>query len=266
MGKRYQLKITIVSLFMTLSISIFATQIPTLTAEVGYVNLKNLPDTNDQINPIRLQAIKETATQLGARGALAWRSLHINQALQQASRHLDHVFNFNQLLINNNIIPPVITQSDNDLNLADDHTIRLAAKTYKMVKNAHFVTVAPTWRTYLWMNYKKPSLPNKTLLPTTQAEAQAWNHYLQQGWISGLQQADAIFRENVARLRRDYDGMVLYNKLLAQHMVSKPYVAKADLGITGNGHQIRIKDEVLRITATPQLQPDASRWNPVITQ
>lgn len=237
-----------------------------LTADVGYVNIKHLPGNNGKISPIRLQAIKETATELGARGALAWQSLHIDQSLQQTSQHLDHIFSFNQLLIDNDVLPPVITQSNNALTLDSDDTIRLASKTYDIVSPARFVTAAPTWRTYLWMDYKKPTLPSKTLFPTTKAEAEAWNYYLKQGWLSGIQQANEIFRENLARLKRDYSGMVLYNQLLAQHMVSKPFVAKADLGVTGNGNQIRINDQVLRITAASQLQPNAAKWTPVITK
>ena len=263
-------KVTIIALVsilsMTFGVSAMAHKTVKLTADVGYVNVKHLPGGNGKINPIRLEAIKETATELGARGALAWQSLHINQALNQATQHLDHVFNFNKLLIDNDVLPPVITESNNDLTLDNNDTIRLASKTYEIVSPARFVTTAPTWRTYLWMDYKKPNLPSKTLFPKTQAEAEAWNYYLKQGWVSGIQQANEIFRENLDHLKRDYAGMVLYNDLLQQHMVSKPFVAKADLGITGNGDKIRINDKVLRITAPSQLQPDSAKWTPVITQ
>ena len=268
MTKSYKLKIIALAgvLSMALGTGAMAHDTVTLTADVGYVNVKHLPGSNAKVNPIRLEAIKETATELGARGALAWQSLHINQALKQESQHLDHVFDFNKLLIDNDVLPPVITQSNNDLTLDNDNTIRLASKTYKIVSPAHFVTTAPTWRTYLLMNYEKPNLPSKTLFPKTKAEAAAWNYYLKQGWVSGVQQANEIFRENLDGLKRDYAGMVLYNELLQQHMVSKPFVADAKLGITGDGNQIRINDKVLRITAPSQLQPDAAKWTPVITQ
>lgn len=237
----------------------------TLTADVGYVKMSHLPDGNDKVNPIRLKALKETSMELGARGALAWRSLQINHSLQLAAQHLDHVFNFNKLLINNDVLPPVMTQANDELTLDNSNTIRLASKMYKIVSPARFVTTAPTWRTYLWMDYPKPNLPSKTLFPTTKAEANVWNYYLKQGWVQGLLQANEIFRENLDRLERDYNGMVLYNKLLAQHMVSSPFVAKANLGITGNGNQIRINDQVLRITAPSQLQLNSGKWTPVIT-
>ena len=61
-------------------------------------------------------------------------------------------------------------------------------------------------------------------------------------------------------------GMVLYRELLAEHMVSPPYVAKAQLGVTGDATQLRINDQVLRITAQSALQPNPSKWMPVITK
>jgi len=267
MAKTHKLKfIALVSILgLTFGTGALASSSQTLTADVGFVNMRHLPGGNGKINPIRLQALKETATTLGARGALAWESLQIDHSLKTDAEHLNHIFDFNKLLIDNDVLPPVITQSDNDLTLDNNKTIRLASKTYEIVSPARFVTTAPTWRTYLWMNYKKPNLPSKTLFPTTKAEAKVWNYYLQKGWENGVQQATEIFRQNLDRLKRDYSGMVLYNQLLAQHMVSKPYVAKADMGITGNGHEIRINDQVLRITAEPQLQPDSAKWTPVIT-
>jgi defect in organelle trafficking protein DotC len=236
-----------------------------INANVGYVNTSQLPDGNGSINPIRLKAIEDTATTLGARGALAWRSLQIDHSLSISGNHLDHVFDFNQLLISGNVLPPVITQSDDTLTQNDDNTLRLASKSYDIVSPASFVTAPPTWRSYLWMDYAKPSLPNRTLFPTTKDEATVWNAYLKQGWGKGLDQANEIFRENLDRLKRDYAGMILYKQLLAQHMVSKPFVAKADLGVTGDANHIRINDQVLRITAASQLQTNSAKWSPVIT-
>ena len=267
MAKKKSVVLGIVSLMgMTLASGVLASSTPPLTAEVGYVKLSHLPEGSSTINPIRLKAIQETATTLGARGALAWESLQIDRSLKGEVIHLNHVFNFNKLLINNNVLPPVITQSNNDLTLDNSDTIRLASKTYTIASPATFVTTAPTWRTYLWMNYPKPSMPSKTLLPTTKAEANVWNMYLQQGWNEGIRQANDIFQVNLDRLKRDYDGMVLYRELLAQRMVSAPYVAKADLGVTGDSNSIRIHDQVLRITANSQLQTNPSKWDPVITK
>ena len=72
-----------------------------------------------------------------------------------------------------------------------------------------------------------------------------------------------IFTDNLARLKRDYAGMVLYKKLLAQHMVSAPFVARTELGVTGGGSDMRINDQVLRITALPSLQSNSRKWKAI---
>ena len=235
-----------------------------LVANVGYVNLGTLPASADQISSIRFDALSETASELGARGALAWRSLQINRSLSMQAEYLDHAFDFNQLLLPHNVLPPVLAESDNSINQSDAVTIRLESKTYTLISNARFVTAPPTWRTYLWMDYPKPDLPDHTLLPTTQAEAKVWNLYLVQGWKAGLIQANDIFSINLSRLKRDYQGMILYRKLYAENMVSAPFVASTDLGITGDANQININDRVLRITALSQMQTNSKGWHPVI--
>lgn len=235
-----------------------------VVANVGYVNISSLPIASTSISPIRLQAIRETATTLGARGALAWRSLQIDNSLSSQVERLDHVFDFNQLLLKHNVLPPVLTEADDSINQDGATALRLASKTYNIISNAQFVTAPPTWRTYLWMNFDKPDLPDHTLLPNTQAEGKMWNYYLKQGWKEGLAQANAIFNVNLSRLKRDYMGMILYRKLYAEKMVSAPFVASTDLGVTGDANHIRINDRVLRITALSRLQTNSNEWNPVL--
>ena len=69
-----------------------------------------------------------------------------------------------------------------------------------------------------------------------------------------------ILEESVARIKEDFKGMVLYRKLLAMNMVSPPYVSNTDLGVTGDGNEIRIDDRVLRITALPALNVNSNEW------
>jgi defect-in-organelle-trafficking protein DotC len=235
-------------------------------AELGYVNIDSLPPGNGAINTVRLQALRETATTLGARGALAWRSVHIDAALTEEASNLDHVFDFNQLLLKHNVLPPVIAESGGNLNLANNDTIRMSDKSYRIISPARFVTTPPTWRTYLWLSYSRPDAPDTTLLPKDKIEAQVWDFYLKKGWEDGLQQANDIFAANLSRLKRDFTGMILYRKMLAQGMISSPIVAKADLGVTGNANEIRVNDEIMRITAHAALQPNSDAWKPILTK
>ncbi|MCX7126082.1 MAG: type IV secretory system conjugative DNA transfer family protein [Gammaproteobacteria bacterium] len=256
--------ISAISLFCALNA--FADSNDTLTANVGYISIQHLPPGGDLVNPIRYAAIQQAATSLGARGGLAWEARNIDAALQAESIFLDQVFNFNQLLLGHNVLPPVLGESNNNLNVDDNDTLRIATKMYRILSSARFVTAPPNWRDYMWMRFTKPNLSDRSLLPQTQAEAQVWNHFLENGWIEGNQQALDIFTDNLNRMKRDFLGMILYRKLLAEHMVSAPFVAKAQLGVTGDATQLRINDQILRITGQSQLQPNPSKWKPIITK
>lgn len=237
-------------------------------ANLGYVQFsqEQLAAQQGKINNIRYNALQSTATTLGAQGALAWRSEQIDNALQAESDDLDGIFNFQQLLINGQVLPPVIVQNDGQASIHGPDMIRTSEHTYKIIQKAQFVTTTPTWRTYLWMDFKKPDQPDSSLLPTNDAETKVWNYFLQQGWQQGLQQANDIFSTQLNRLKRDYLGMVLYRKLLSEHMVSAPFVAKADMGVTGNGQEIHIDDRVYRITKHSLLQTNPNKWSAVITK
>jgi len=215
---------------------------------------------------VRLQALQNTAMSLGAQAGLAWRAQQINALLAQDDKKLSTTFDFHRILLEHNVLPPVLAQGRNTLNLADNQTIRLADRTYQIISQARFVTAPPHWRDYLGMAYTIPERPDNTLLPRNGAEQAIWKRCVSTSWEQGMAQANAIFADNLARLHRDYDGMVLYRSLLAQHMVSAPFVAKSALGVTGSDTDLRINDQVLRITALPVLQKDSSQWRAGISK
>lgn len=226
--------------------------------------LPNTTASNAQ-NAIRLTAVRETALSVGAQGGLAWRANQINTMLGKEKDSLNQIFNFGPLILNHNVLPPVLVQGDTTLNLADPDTLRLADRVYKIEHPPRFITATPTWRDYLWLNYNPPDPPNSVLLPKTDQERAVWNQCVQKGWRAGVRQANQIFSINLGRLKRDYNGMILYRELLAQNMVTPPYVGKVNLGVTGGGNIMRINDRVLRITAISKLNPNAKSWKAVIT-
>lgn len=222
-------------------------------------------NTSAASNRIRRMALKEMALSVGAQSALAWRAKQIDDQLSFQAKHLDAIFNFNALVLDHNVLPPVLLQGEQALNLADPQSIRLADRVYKIEKQAHFVTTPPNWRDYLWLNFNKPERPDNTMLPKNREEKLYWQHYVELGWEQGISQANSIFADNLARLQQDLEGMGLYRQLLAQGLVSKPYVASTELGVTGDGNNIRINDQVLRITALPQLDPNSKGWQTIIS-
>ncbi|KTC95022.1 defect in organelle trafficking lipoprotein DotC [Legionella feeleii] len=230
------------------------------------VNTKRSKATKQTVNKMREMALKETALSVGAQSGLAWRARVIDDQLTKQARHLDTVYDFNSLILEHNILPPVLLEGRNTLNLADTQTIRISDRTYKVAKQAQFVTTPPTWRQYLWMDYKVPERPDISLLPKTKVEKQLWCYYVEKGWQNGIEQASTILEESIARIKEDYIGMILYRKLLAMNMVSPPFVSHTDLGVTGDSSEIHIDDRVLRITALPALNINANEWRAAVTK
>ncbi|STX29841.1 defect in organelle trafficking lipoprotein DotC [Legionella beliardensis] len=229
-------------------------------------NVKSKGKKNRATSNMREMALREIALSLGAQAGLACRANMINKHLTKQARVLDTVFDFNSLVLAHNILPPVLLEGRNTLNVADTQTIRISDRTYKLAKQARFITTPPTWREYLWMDYKQPDPPNLAMLPKTKAERKAWRTCVARGWKNGIEQANTILEESIARIKEDYTGMILYRKLLAMNMVSAPFVASTELGVTGDASEIHIDDRVLRITALPGLNINSNEWRAAVAK
>ncbi|VVC75101.1 hypothetical protein AQUSIP_03770 [Aquicella siphonis] len=219
-----------------------------------------------QLSSLRIKSLQDSAMSIGAQGGLAWASDQINSRMNQDRKYLDTIFNFNAMVLSHGVIPPVLEVGDNSLNLDDPNTIRVADRTYKIVKQARFATTPPNWREYLWLTFSKPQLPDKSLLPRNSYEQKIWKEGVRMGWEKGIAQSYSIFQQNLARLKRDYSGMVLYRKLLQEKMISPPFVARTELGVTGNGSDMRINDQVLRIVELPKLQTNSRGWKAIVVK
>jgi len=221
--------------------------------------------TGTTVSKIRLQALKQTALSLGAQTGLAWRARKINVITNRYEKSLNRIFDFRRLMIDNDIMPPVLVEADKTLNLDNETTIRLSGTVYKIIQQAKFVTVPPNWRQYLILTFKYPDIPNQTLLPKNKEEDKIWRYYILTGWRQGVEQANNIYLNQIAKLTRDINGIMLYRTLLVQNIVSKPFVGKTNLGVTSNNDRsaLYLNDQVLRITALPQLNPDTKTWQPI---
>lgn len=215
-------------------------------------------------NKIRYSAIKDAAISYGAQSALAWQSKKINSKLASKKQTLNEIYDFQRIMLPHNVLPPVIREATNSLNLDDSKTLRAADRTIEIVSDAKFVTTPPSWRDYLIMTYEAPDKPAESMLPKTGDERAIWDQNVTIGWNIGYKQATAILRENLGKLAQDYSGMAFYKKLYAQGMVTAPQVAMATLGITGNNRKVTVNDRIVRITSDSQLS-SSNYWKPVIS-
>ncbi|MCC8799152.1 MULTISPECIES: type IV secretory system conjugative DNA transfer family protein [Lysobacteraceae] len=217
----------------------------------------------DSAGELRATAIREDGLAYGVRAGLARRSYEIQQLLSKQAPQLDRTFDFNSLLMDRNVLPPVLTEASQVVQSEGNDILRITDKVYAIAKQAQFVTVAPSWRTYLVTEATFTYAPPEPYLaPKSGDERTVWKQAVTTGWKAGEEQADQILTESLNRLKRDYQGMLLYRRLLQQGVVSKPYVAEANYGITGDGDQVNINERMLRITALPKMQP-STQWKPI---
>lgn len=227
----------------------------------GEVKLDELPFD------IRAEALEEAAVSFGARGGLAKRTYQIRQELDKRSRYLDKVFNFNQLLIAAPsgflIEPPIVTESMNAMLVdVDGQTAAVSDKIYNIIRNARIVSAPRTWRVYLEREWGEVMPPPDILTPRNDEERALWVEFVEKGWKAGWDQADEIFKDDLARLESDFQGMIRYRMLLAQGMISPPYALQVDRGVTGGGDEMRVGDRAVQITGVPELITGSETWKP----
>jgi defect-in-organelle-trafficking protein DotC len=226
---------------------------------------KTVTEQKAELPPIRAAALDESAMAFGAQGGLAYRTSQIAAELKRMERDLDKAFDFSAMIIGGNVLSPVVVSAQDAIKAdGDGQTFRVADFMFKIEQPARFVTTAPTWRDYLRFDTGvTPEVPHRSILPQNAAEQAYWNASLKKGWESGVKQADDIFRSGLARLKRDMKGMIGYRMLLSHQMVSAPIVASSEMGVTGDGKQISVRDRVYRITVNPSLETDPKRWKAV---
>jgi len=244
------------------------------TYQAGQVNIPTAPvPTLDELinrapvrqtvkegeDRLRSPAMRDAALAYGAQGGLAAESRAINQMLQTQAADLSRTYDFQRVMIkgpdNVMIMPPVISQINETYETSEaGRTLRVADTMYEIISQATFAPVAPLWQSYLIRNYTAPSAPPDILLPRDRAEREQWSASVVEGWNMGKQQAQDIFKSDLARLERDFTGMVRYKALLEEGKVSAPVVADARLGTTGTGQDMRVNDRAIRITQDPTLQ------------
>lgn len=249
---------------------------PLSTGEEEPVNLNALlkykPKSKEKITEelpldIRKDAIIEAAISFGARGGLAKRTFEIRQELDLRARLLDKVFDFSNLLIAAPsgllIEPPIISENFNSMIIdVNGQTAAVSDRMFNIIRNARIVSTSRDWRVYLEREWGEVLPPPDILVPKNNDERVVWYENVQKGWEFGIQQADEIFRDDLARLESDFQGMIRYRMLLAQGMVSPPYALQIDRGITGGGDEMRIGDRAVQITGVPELMTGAETWKP----
>lgn len=219
------------------------------------------------ITPARANVLREAALPLGSHKGLADRSAELIAALDARAARLDSMYRFGALITRNGVLPPVITEARDAIEASNDQ-VRRADAMYKIAIPARFASIAPSWRDYLYVGLRikaqVDALPFSSMLPKTAAERAYWKQQVESGYQQGRALADQILETNLARLNRDYTGMLRYSELLNRGMVSEPEVAVAPRIVSGDRTHIDVGDTLYRVTDHGGFVTDPSKWQATV--
>lgn len=211
---------------------------------------------------MRSQAIKEAAYTVALQISVKQRYTAINNVLESLDKELDKAFNFTPLMMyGNRLMPPIVTQAGSSFELRNPKLAVSADKTFRIFKDARIVTLAPSWRDYMYKEFGVIDNINGLLSPKDAVEQRIWRKAVISGWAEGQSQAHKIFKINLNRLMRDYNGVIQYLLLADQGVLSKPQLAtgKSSVSESENGQALDINQVVYRLTEEAKFQ-DVKTW------
>lgn len=218
----------------------------------------------EAIEPLRAQALKESAQAYGARAGWYARMREIRQMLDADAGRLDTLFPFALLRLAHHVTPPVLQTARDTVQKNSAVQLRFADAVYHLVAPAQLSVTPPHWRTYLYIPAARPEPPDETLQPdrTQGGEVALWEDAVERGWRHGVRQAERTFEVQLNRLERDLRGMALYRELLAKGMVTAPRLAEQWKGVTQQGNTLQVNDRTLEIQRNTEFVVDNQRWKP----
>lgn len=215
----------------------------------------------------RDRALIDVGLSMGVKAGMASELRQIGEVIEVNKRNLDTVYDFGRYLIQGRVVPPVITEARDLYNQDGDYTLRLSGAYYKIESQAHFSSVAPTWRDYL--SFALHIDPEEgggyaSVIPKTSDEQELWKAAVADGWHQGVAQADLMFKHAMDRMNRDFEGMIRYHTFVAEGKLSMPAIANEAIPVTRDGQSMAVDETLLRITTLPSFDGRPSHWKGVV--
>lgn len=224
-------------------------------------------DPSGGMERIRIDALREAARSLGSQHGFARRAWEIAQLLERRSPELSSAYDFNRVALSTSgvpgfMLPPVVARTFDEYVL--DRGSRSASHSdehFEILKAAFLSPVVPTWREYLLIHSQAPRELPRSLKPRGERETGKFREWVNEGWDAGIAQAEAEFAKRVARLRRDYEGMLEHRRLVALGMMSPALIESESLGVTGDTGSMSVDSHGLRIIEDAEFNLDDDFWS-----
>jgi len=220
-----------------------------------------------EITEIRRSALQEAAQGYGSQMGYARRVWEIEGLLEARGPSLDEVFSFGRVVSEapvkaGYIIPPIVSRSFDAFRSDNEGREASVADEYlTIIAPGRIVPVTPTWRDYLLFAAAQPEQPARSLLPSNEMERNLFTQWFRDGWSAGVGLADEEVNLRLTRLRRDYEGMLQYRRLVSMGMMDRMVLAQADFGVTGGGDELRIGSRTVQIVSDAQFDANPLRWS-----
>ena len=212
---------------------------------------------------LKLKAMTDYAKSVAIRSGIKARMKKINEVLTTNSRDLDAIYDFNTLMIDGKVIPPVISEASNLYNQKNGTQINRAQKIFKIERQARFASTAPAWQEYLSFPVESSAFERYAYVagemkPKDDVELKAWQDATVEGWNLGVNQANIILKQGLARLNRDYIGMVRFHQFVMQGKLTMPVINQYNLYDSNDGMTMVIDEDMLRISVLPTFNDQAT--------
>lgn len=205
---------------------------------------------------IKLKAMAEYAKSVAIRAGIKARIATINEVVEGNSRNLDAIYDFDALMIEGKVSPPVISEATNLYNQKNDTQINRASRMFKIEKQARFSSTASNWREYLAFPVEASAFERYAYIagemkPKNDIELKVWREATIEGWDLGVRQADIILEQSLARLNRDYIGQVRFHQFVMQGKLTMPVINQYNLYDKNDGMTMVVDEDMLKISVLP---------------
>jgi defect-in-organelle-trafficking protein DotC len=190
----------------------------------------------------------------------------LNQ-IEPMSGTLNEIFNFGQLAYEGKMLPPIIEESFDYLGVQNEKSMVKTERRWKIIKDAKVIATVPVWQDYLFSGMKvEPNKLNPTLEPKTDEEIAASQKGKERGIKEGKDYVVALFNANLARLSKDFLGMLTYKKLEVQGIVKPPILAVSDepFVYTNGNKEVSVGTQRYLITQDSSFQSH-NQWKPIVS-
>jgi defect-in-organelle-trafficking protein DotC len=223
-----------------------------------------------EYDDLEVKAVRDAGRRLGATAGYNRQAEALYKEIENYDPYLSKIFNFQTLLLPEGVIPPVIAQTDEELQHESQTSKTIRARVYKTQKDAAFVNPRPpSWRSYLNLTQTGIEKPLPQLQNTIEKHHNVWERAVQEGWERGHKQARQDFEIAINELERDFLGMQLFHMLWVAEMVEAPKVVSRSSNIEGGGpgsDEMSVGVSQFLITEDVYFINDSSQWNAIIAE